>query len=59
MLPLSLVAILVPLAFVVVGIVLLLVLVNTIGILFGLLWPALPILIGVAVLWRLLRGGRR
>ena len=59
MLPLSLVAILVPLAFVVVGIVLLLVLVNTIGILFGLLWPALPILIGVAILWRLLRGGRR
>ena len=59
MFSLTLAGLLVPLILAFAGIVLLLALVSVLGTLFGLLWPALPILIGLALLWRILRGGRR
>ena len=58
MFSLTLVGLIVPLILVCVGIVVLVVVLNTVGILLGLLWPALPILIGVALIWRWMRGGR-
>ena len=59
MFSLTLVGLLFPLIVVVAGVILLLVLLNTLGIVLGLLWPALPILIGLALIWRVLRGCRR
>jgi hypothetical protein len=59
MLSLTLVSLSFPLILVVAGIVLLLALVNALGVLFGLLWPTLLILVGLTLVWRLLRGGRR
>lgn len=58
MFSLTIVGLIVPLILVCVGIVVLVVILNTVGILLGLLWPALPILIGVALIWRWMRGGR-
>ena len=58
MFSLTIVGLIVPLTLVCVGIVVLVVVLNTVGILLGLLWPALPILIGVALIWRWMRGGR-
>lgn len=58
MFSLTIVGLIVPLILVCVGIVVLVVVLNTVGILLGLLWPALPILIGVALIWRWMRGGR-
>jgi len=59
MFSLTLVGLLVPLVLVIAGVVVLLALVNVLGVLFGLLWPTLPVLIALAILWRILRGARR
>jgi hypothetical protein len=59
MFTLTLVGLLVPLVLVVAGVVLVLALVNVLGALFGLFWPTLPIVIVLALVWRILRGGRR
>jgi len=59
MLSLTLVGVLIPLILVFVGIVVLIAVLNTLGIVIGLLWPLLPILIGLALVWRLFRGPNR
>lgn len=53
---LAIVGVLVPVLLICVGVVFLIL--NALGLLVGLLWPALPILIGLAILWRWLKGGR-
>jgi len=58
MFSLALVGLIVPLILVCVGIVVLVALLNTVGLLLGLLWPTLPILIGLVLIWRWLKGGR-
>ena len=55
----TLVGLLVPLAVILVVLVLLISILSTVGVLFGLLWPGLPILIGLALVWRILFGRRR
>ncbi len=53
---LTVAGIVIPLVVLGVGIVILIL--SLLGVLFGLLWPALPILIGLALIWRWWRGGR-
>ena len=55
----TLVGLLIPVILIFVGVTVLLALLSTIGVLFGFLWPALPIVIGFALLWRVFRGSRR
>jgi len=55
----SFVGLLAPLALILVVLVLLVAILSTVGLLFGLLWPGLPILIGLALVWRVLFGRRR
>jgi hypothetical protein len=55
----SLVGLLIPLVLVFVVAIVLVSLLGTVGILLGLLWPTVPILIGLALIWRILAGRRR